>query len=425
MTIAAIAGTATVDEISERDPDLVSAGGSRTWSVCGRNFVVAVTELEAGDRLTEHDLPDEYALLVQDDAVVGVEHDGQAPVSVSEPAFVVVPAGTSTARGVVDHGDAGVHRSLRGRGHVLVSPQAARHHQHRTRRVPAGRRTARVRPAGEPPRGNTRRPAHPTDPDHPARRQPPPRKPTTDGHHPSRNPPHPHRRGRPLRRTGRARGHTRTRRIPPRTNRTDQPPTRRSIPPNRRRLRPRLNLRNQPRRVPHRLDPTTHREPPVDRRLPRHRRQTHLIRTAAVGESVRHAVRQNRLRRQPGSEPRTPAEAEAADRDPLRNEALVGESPEHSAEDAALSEMASVSFFTLVLGMRARHPASKLARAPWVGGRRWVALGVGLIAVLRRGTTGHHTPTTAVRRSAPRAREDDDMLDQCRRMSALRPVRHD
>ncbi|MBO3676141.1 hypothetical protein [Streptomyces sp. NEAU-YJ-81] len=96
MTIAAIVGTSVVDEISERAPDLISAGGSRTWSVCGRNFVVAITELEAGDRLTEHNLPDEYVLLVQDDAVVGVEHDGRALVSVPEPALVVIPAGTST-----------------------------------------------------------------------------------------------------------------------------------------------------------------------------------------------------------------------------------------------------------------------------------------------------------------------------------------
>ena len=84
-----------IDEISKRDPDLVSAGGSRMWSVCGRNFVVAITDLEAGDRLAEHDLPDEYVLLVQDDAAVGVEHSGRAPVPVSGPALVVVPAGTS------------------------------------------------------------------------------------------------------------------------------------------------------------------------------------------------------------------------------------------------------------------------------------------------------------------------------------------
>jgi mannose-6-phosphate isomerase-like protein (cupin superfamily) len=88
-------------EISESEPDVVSAGGSRTWSVCGRNFVVAITELEAGDRLTEHDLPDEYVLLVQDDAAVSVEHDDGTQVSVSEPALVVVPAGTSTVRTAV------------------------------------------------------------------------------------------------------------------------------------------------------------------------------------------------------------------------------------------------------------------------------------------------------------------------------------
>lgn len=96
MTIAAVTGAAVVDEVSARDPDLTSAGGSRTWSVCGRNFVVAITELAAGDRLTEDGLPDEYLLLVQDDAVVGVEHGGRPPVAVASPALVVVPAGTST-----------------------------------------------------------------------------------------------------------------------------------------------------------------------------------------------------------------------------------------------------------------------------------------------------------------------------------------
>ena len=95
MTISANVGTAVVDDVSGRAPDVVSAGGSRTWSVCGRNFVVAVTELGAGDRLTEHDVADEHLLLVQDDAVVDVEHDDQSGVRVSGPAVVVVPAGTS------------------------------------------------------------------------------------------------------------------------------------------------------------------------------------------------------------------------------------------------------------------------------------------------------------------------------------------
>ncbi len=95
MTVAALVGTPVVDEISKREPDLISAGGSRTWSTSGRNFVVTITELTAEDRLTEHDVADEYVLLVQDEAVVAVEHDDWAAVTVSEPALVVVPAGTS------------------------------------------------------------------------------------------------------------------------------------------------------------------------------------------------------------------------------------------------------------------------------------------------------------------------------------------
>ena len=99
MTTTAPAATPFVDVAADRDPDQVSAAGSRTWSVRGRNFVVAVTELRAGDHLTEHDVPEEYVLLVQDDTGVVVEHDDQASVSVSEPAVVIVPAGTSTVQG--------------------------------------------------------------------------------------------------------------------------------------------------------------------------------------------------------------------------------------------------------------------------------------------------------------------------------------
>ncbi|MBC8091763.1 MAG: hypothetical protein H7Y15_07475 [Pseudonocardia sp.] len=98
MTVVAIVGSPIVDEISQRDPDLVSEIGSRTWSVCGRNFVIAITELRAGDRLAEYDVPEEYVLLVEGDVMVGVEHDDRAPVSVSEPALLVVPAGTSAVR---------------------------------------------------------------------------------------------------------------------------------------------------------------------------------------------------------------------------------------------------------------------------------------------------------------------------------------
>lgn len=98
MTTVAAQGIPFVDDISTRAPDLVSAGGSQTWSVCGRNFVVAVTRLQAGDRLVERDVPDEYVLLVPDHADVSVKHEADARVSVSEPAFVVVPTGSSTVQ---------------------------------------------------------------------------------------------------------------------------------------------------------------------------------------------------------------------------------------------------------------------------------------------------------------------------------------
>lgn len=87
--------TGIVDQIAQRDPNVVSPGGSRTWSLRARNFVVAITEIAAGDPLTEHDVLDEHVLLVPDGAAVAVQHDGGAPVPVGEPALVVVPAGTS------------------------------------------------------------------------------------------------------------------------------------------------------------------------------------------------------------------------------------------------------------------------------------------------------------------------------------------
>jgi mannose-6-phosphate isomerase-like protein (cupin superfamily) len=93
-----ITETGVVDEIARRDPDVVSSGGSRTWSLRARNVVVAITELAADDRITEHDVPDEHVLLVPDGAAVTVQRDGDASVRVDEPALVVVPAGTSVVR---------------------------------------------------------------------------------------------------------------------------------------------------------------------------------------------------------------------------------------------------------------------------------------------------------------------------------------
>ncbi|HEY0812946.1 MAG TPA: hypothetical protein VGE11_06665 [Pseudonocardia sp.] len=98
MTTAPAVGAPVVDELTCRDPDVVSPEGSRTWWARGRNFVVAITELAAADRLAEYAVADEYALLVTDDTEVTVEQDGGSSASVVEPAFVVVPAGTSVVR---------------------------------------------------------------------------------------------------------------------------------------------------------------------------------------------------------------------------------------------------------------------------------------------------------------------------------------
>lgn len=91
-----------VDELERRPPDVVTPGGSRTWSLCSQNFVVEVTDLVAGDRIAEHDLPDEYVLLVPDGAAVKVQASAGAPVAVSEPSLVVVPGGSSTVQAETD-----------------------------------------------------------------------------------------------------------------------------------------------------------------------------------------------------------------------------------------------------------------------------------------------------------------------------------
>ena len=96
MTILETTRGALVDDSSRRPPDLVSDSGSRSWSVCGRNFVVSVTQLQADDPLREDDVHDEHIVLVPGDAVVSVEHDTAASLLVSQPSLVVVPAGTST-----------------------------------------------------------------------------------------------------------------------------------------------------------------------------------------------------------------------------------------------------------------------------------------------------------------------------------------
>lgn len=98
MTTVPVVRAAFVDEMDSRRTDLLTSGGSRTRSVCGRNFAVAVTELRADDDLVEHDLPDEYMLLLPDEVTVVVTHDSGQIVTVTEPSLLIVPAGNSVVR---------------------------------------------------------------------------------------------------------------------------------------------------------------------------------------------------------------------------------------------------------------------------------------------------------------------------------------
>lgn len=89
---------ALVDLPRDRAPDVESARGSRTWSLRGGNFAVAITELVTGDRLEEIDVPDEHVIIVDGDVPITVDHAAAGTVPVAGPALVVVPAGTCSVQ---------------------------------------------------------------------------------------------------------------------------------------------------------------------------------------------------------------------------------------------------------------------------------------------------------------------------------------
>ncbi|MBB3327081.1 mannose-6-phosphate isomerase-like protein (cupin superfamily) [Friedmanniella antarctica] len=94
--------TPVVDETRRRPPDSVAVGGSRTWSLRGKNFAVAVTELVAGIPLVEPHAVDEHILIVADDAGAVVTDSAGRSERLTEPSLVVVPAGRSTIEAARD-----------------------------------------------------------------------------------------------------------------------------------------------------------------------------------------------------------------------------------------------------------------------------------------------------------------------------------
>jgi mannose-6-phosphate isomerase-like protein (cupin superfamily) len=84
-----------------------SSEGRRSSYVRGQNFCVGQTRLDAGEALSETDLPDEHIVLVPEGTKISIGVPGQAEASVAGPALVIVPAGTSRA---VAHGAATLTR---------------------------------------------------------------------------------------------------------------------------------------------------------------------------------------------------------------------------------------------------------------------------------------------------------------------------
>jgi mannose-6-phosphate isomerase-like protein (cupin superfamily) len=95
LPVPSAAGSRVLDLPHERTPDATSGAGSRTWALRGRNAVVLISELVGSDAVEERDVPDEYALLVGEHTDLTVHHDGAGTTRIAEPAFVVVPPGTS------------------------------------------------------------------------------------------------------------------------------------------------------------------------------------------------------------------------------------------------------------------------------------------------------------------------------------------
>ncbi|NMR21360.1 hypothetical protein [Cellulomonas fimi] len=89
-------------EMAHTAPSEVSPAGSPTWYVRGQNFVLAHTDLVAGDSLTRTGQEHEYVVVLTDPGThVRIEADG-ATHDVGERAVVVVPPGDSTITALAD-----------------------------------------------------------------------------------------------------------------------------------------------------------------------------------------------------------------------------------------------------------------------------------------------------------------------------------
>lgn len=99
MTTLATPPDVEFSDLGTGDPDETTPGGSSTWYFRGHNFVLAWTELAAGDVLERHDQPDEYvAILPYEECGVEVRAAGETE-TVSGKAVVMVPPGAGAITG--------------------------------------------------------------------------------------------------------------------------------------------------------------------------------------------------------------------------------------------------------------------------------------------------------------------------------------
>lgn len=77
-----------------KEPPQATAPGSRTWITRGANFVVAVSEVDAGAVLSRVDNPDEYWVILP--AIGATVQAGNDTLTSGPESIVVVPPGTSS-----------------------------------------------------------------------------------------------------------------------------------------------------------------------------------------------------------------------------------------------------------------------------------------------------------------------------------------
>ncbi|MFG1908356.1 hypothetical protein [Kribbella sp. NPDC048928] len=83
-------------EFAGTEPDERTGAGTRTWFARGQNFVVAYSTAVTGDVLTRTGQPDEYVVILPDEACAATVRTADGEQTVSGQAVIVMPPGESS-----------------------------------------------------------------------------------------------------------------------------------------------------------------------------------------------------------------------------------------------------------------------------------------------------------------------------------------